>query len=842
MKVRSSSEPADDSFRSIAKIESQTELEQAMREYGFERHLRRLQRLREDGHTLAVRSSRDLFLEAASVFARAIEEDLIERHGRGRRPDVSKLLKNRFGTPWDPWMLGCVVLREIFDVILEEPLESELARRVGRAIQHELAVSCFEPDIQETLFRRVRIMSVPASQRVSLIEEAEDHSGTFAPSLRWSDEQIAKVGHHFFVLADLSTGLFADPDRSKELVQVSRTKDGSKKKKFRETVRLRIKPEVLRELEKQDQLDALRKRDWLPMIERPRPWIAPRSGGYQTIDYPLLGESAGREQRFVERMVGSENVDLGQVFRCMNKLQDTAWTINHDVLRVAEHFLREGGLHGDRRIPPWPTEEQRKRGEARAIRNRRRAGEAAVVLARDFAGREVFWLPSRADSRGRIYTIPSVLSPIGGDLQRALLQFREPKSLASVDGYRWLLRHGANVLGEDGSDKLAADAQVSLMESRAMRERVGAIAADPMRSVNLWRAAGHPWQFLAFCFEYTRYLEPYRAGQRPAEAGPDLEFETVLPVALDGTCSGLQHLSLAMLDPFGAEHTNLVGGRRCDLYGLVAERLEAMLQERVSSGDKMARRWLNSRLIARSFVKRPVMATPYGITNDGVKNAIIEKLEDAQVAGQAPGFKPNEYEFAASQLVKPLREVVEALIVKAPEAMVYLKNCARAVVEGGRDPYWITPAGFPACREYRNSYIKRVRTMLSGSYHLPRHKQTSVVIDTKRISRKRHAKGAAPNWTHSQDAAHLVLAVNAFADQGGGPIATVHDSFMVTAADAPKMQRVLLEALVAMYRGHPLEEFRRHLMDTFHVRPPTPPRRGDLDVEEVLRSGDYAFA
>jgi DNA-directed RNA polymerase len=132
--------------------------------------------------------------------------------------------------------------------------------------------------------------------------------------------------------------------------------------------------------------------------------------------------------------------------------------------------------------------------------------------------------------------------------------------------------------------------------------------------------------------------------------------------------------------------------------------------------------------------------------------------------------------------------------------------------------------------------------MLSGSYHLPRHKQTSVVIDTKRISRKRHAKGAAPNWTHSQDAAHLVLAVNAFADQGGGPIATVHDSFMVTAADAPKMQRVLLEALVAMYRGHPLEEFRRHLMDTFHVRPPTPPRRGDLDVEEVLRSGDYAFA
>ena len=64
----------------------------------------------------------------------------------------------------------------------------------------------------------------------------------------------------------------------------------------------------------------------------------------------------------------------------------------------------------------------------------------------------------------------------GNDLAKALLVFAEPATLASVEGYRWFLRHGANVLGEDGSDKLDAEPDREELTDRE-REVLALIAA-----------------------------------------------------------------------------------------------------------------------------------------------------------------------------------------------------------------------------------------------------------------------------------------------------------------------------------------------------------------------------
>jgi len=55
--------------------------------------------------------------------------------------------------------------------------------------------------------------------------------------------------------------------------------------------------------------------------------------------------------------------------------------------------------------------------------------------------------------------------------------------------------------------------------------------------------------FTAFCFEYTRFLESLN--------NTSAYFETHLPIQLDATCNGYQHLSLLSLDHDLAKELNL---------------------------------------------------------------------------------------------------------------------------------------------------------------------------------------------------------------------------------------------------------------------------------------------
>src|SRR5689334_1249230 len=100
---------------------------------------------------------------------------------------------------------------------------------------------------------------------------------------------------------------------------------------------------------------------------------------------------------------------------------------------------------------------------------------------------------------------------------------------------------------------------------------------------NFWRGADDPWQFLAFCFEWADYLDAENEG-RP--------FISHLPVAVDGTCNGLQHFSAMLRDPVGGEAVNLTpSDRPQDIYQRVADRTIELLKGHYADGD-YADKWL----------------------------------------------------------------------------------------------------------------------------------------------------------------------------------------------------------------------------------------------------------
>jgi DNA-directed RNA polymerase len=78
-----------------------------------------------------------------------------------------------------------------------------------------------------------------------------------------------------------------------------------------------------------------------------------------------------------------------------------------------------------------------------------------------------------------------------------------------------------------------------------MEDEIRAIAINPLLNLSSWAQTDSPFEFLAFCFAYSDYLN-------------DNNALIHIPVALDAVCSGIQIYSGLLLDGVGAEAVNVI--------------------------------------------------------------------------------------------------------------------------------------------------------------------------------------------------------------------------------------------------------------------------------------------
>src|SRR5580693_10340565 len=88
--------------------------------------------------------------------------------------------------------------------------------------------------------------------------------------------------------------------------------------------------------------------------------------------------------------------------------------------------------------------------------------------------------------------------------------------------------------------------QIRCASADRIQPQILDFAANPLRMHRFWTEADHPWLFLAACLEWKRYKEE----------GPGMISH--LPISMDGSCNGYQHLSAMGLDPIGGRATNLL--------------------------------------------------------------------------------------------------------------------------------------------------------------------------------------------------------------------------------------------------------------------------------------------
>ncbi|WP_458098574.1 DNA-directed RNA polymerase [Roseomonas sp. WA12] len=481
------------------------------------------------------------------------------------------------------------------------------------------------------------------------------------------------------------------------------------------------------------------------------------------------------------------------------KLGDDVWTGMDDAARK-KHKAQLGKIHG----------------ENASRHGKRQAFLDALMTCDDMEEHPRFFFPWVMDFRGRRYPAAcGGLSPQGNDLSKNLIHFADGKPLGPT-GLYWLCVRAASSFGHD---KLPLDARVAwAMDNVELFER---IARNPL-DWRLWsycqetgEEIGEPWAFLATAIELA---QAFQTSQTYRD-----EYLSHLPIPLDGTCNGLQHLSAMGLDPKGALETNLTSSpERRDIYVAVADHARRLVELAAAKGVPEALVWMGH--VNRGAVKRGVLATPYGVSDEGIRRQLLQD-------GKVPHSDLVSPKDAAGFFRDCMVDALSGTVTAAKEIMAWLQTCAFKMGEAGVPFDWTTPTGSTIRQAYHVTASRQVRTLV-GALRLVEE------VPGSPLDAKKQALGAAPNVVHSFDASHLASTVSACARHYGmKDFAMIHDSYGTHAADTTTMSAVLRSTFVKMYSVNQLERLAEGFaLAAPHVDLPPPPARGSFDITEVTKA------
>lgn len=612
-----------------------------------------------------------------------------------------------------------------------------------------------------------------------------------------------------------------------------------------------------------------------PCVVPPKPWTGVVGGGYWAKGRRPLPLIRLGSKSAVARY---EDVYMPEVYDAVNIIQNTPWKVNKKVLDVVNMVEKLNNTPIDdipQMEPLKPedyageTEEELKawKKAAAGIYRREKARQSRrlslsfiVNQANKFSQFKAIWFPYNMDWRGRVYAVP-MFNPQGNDMQKGLLTLAVGKPIGA-DGFKWLKVHGANCAGVD---KVTFEERIKWVEDN--HDNIMAAAKAPMDSIEWWGKLDSPFCFLAFCFEYAGVMHH------------GLSYSCSLPIAFDGSCSGIQHFSAMLRDHIGGHAVNLTpSGKVQDIYRIVSDRIEAELKvllvngtdnEMVTHEDKktgeiterlklgtreLARQWLTYGM-SRKVTKRSVMTLAYGSKEYGFADQVYEDIVMPAI-DSGSGAMFTEPSQASRFMAKMIWEAVSVTVVAAVDAMKWLQGAAKLLAAEVKDKktgeilkpclpvHWVTPDGFPVWQEYRKKDTTRLNLMFLGSFNL----QPTVNKGMKKeLDKHKQESGISPNFVHSQDGSHLrKTVVHTHRKYGVMSFAVIHDSFGTIPADAEYLFRGVRETMVETYRDNDVlldfyEQFEYQLHESQRDKLPELPKKGKLNIEDIL-SSDFAFA
>ena len=555
--------------------------------------------------------------------------------------------------------------------------------------------------------------------------------------------------------------------------------------------------------------------------------------------------------------------------RAIENLQSVHWTINKPVLDCIlsnKHLFVSEEPYTDN-----DAKEQRRR--SKMIEWKFITAKASVL--KDWDG---FYQTFEVDYRGRMYNTEPFLNYQGNDLAKGLLLFSTPQPI-NESGQFWLAVHTAASYNQsyniDEIPDWCEEDYVAYLESEGLDN----ISVDKMTlndraawTMNNWdkiferkldMKAEKPVTFLACCYEWVEV----------SETGL-----TCLPVAIDGSNNGWQHLGAISKDP----ETGLLVGLvpvdiQKDFYVQTARELISLTtdEELKEILDNMPMKHIRKGISKRGSMTRAYSAgaskiaenmffdcktedfhEKYGITLkhcNKLASTLVKAIENVcpgPLKTMAYLQELASYQLGKHELIGGCKKEYRSLKGKRSELMMQkdlsddelnelnditlrLSEYSYELVYGEGEDYitWETPSGFKAKYEKYTMVDFKQRATLNGK-----------VI--KHVLRKPTDKpdihgfmcGISPNFIHSMDAAHMALVI----DGWEGDFGAVHDSFSTHANNVDSLLQKTKDVFIEMYNHDNYFDVIREQL-TNNKDNIEQPALGNLDIGGIDAS-NYFFA
>lgn len=579
---------------------------------------------------------------------------------------------------------------------------------------------------------------------------------------------------------------------------------------------------------------------WMPTVDMPNEWTSPFLGGYnkEVIEGCTLVKTDSKEYLVNDL----SQAYMPDIYESVNLLQGTKWRINRFVFHLFEKFVNFSEARAGfpscetRPMPVKPididtNEAARKLWKAQAksvhelnISDRAKRVRLSRVqfLAKKFYNEDQFYFPYQLDFRGRSYCLSDFLNPQSDDLAKSLLEFSEGVPIIKQDEADWLALNGANLFG---FDKVTLKQRIQWTNDN--HDRIKECADDPINN-NWWEEADNPWQFLAWCQEWSRFKVR------------GFGFITHLPVFVDGANSGTQILSMLMRDPVGAKYTNCSSSDTFyDFYQVIADDVNVELAK--DKTCEMGKYWLDFG-VTRKCTKRPVMIVPYGGKFFSTREYIEDWYKDECIKRKIDIVDLQLYFERIQYLARIVWACMQNNIKRPQEAMNWMTSCAKILIDNNIDVTWTTPLGFPVRQSYLSERLTEI--MLTLGDKVKRTKKLYYYKANKNLRNKaKNVNGISPNYVHSLDASILHYGVVLAKKLGIKDIAVVHDSFGTHCTNMETLSAALRMAVVTLFKDNLLMKLKEDLESQLpnDIKLPDPPEMGTFDLNEVLES-DYLFS
>ena len=574
---------------------------------------------------------------------------------------------------------------------------------------------------------------------------------------------------------------------------------------------------------------------------------------YHESGYPLIKKNPHEDAVKACKLGGTE-----YLVETLNKLNKTAWRINPFIF---DTFKKCTFLGSDK--TPFKFKKEVDPVKRASLEIEARAIEKLAERNKDNA----FYHLYNVDFRGRIYPNTAFLHEQSSDNAKGLLLLDNPVPLGE-DGFYWLSVHTANMWG---NDKVSLDDRAQWVQDNFFD--ICSYVGDPMKNTG-WVDADKPFCFLACCFELNSLAE-WGVHKDPAD------FPSCLPIYIDGSNNGVQHLVAMSKDEAVAPLVNLKPQELPgDVYMFIADKVieqvktdaekllsvegtvEAFkelyddfvaLEQSVNRhsvnpkselfSQAIKRRsefgnakrdllkkfaplyWYNikEKKIWRKTVKRPVMTLGYGAVKYGMVEQVHDDTRDIST------YLRDKHKSWSAYLGDMVYETCYREL-KGPAQMLRMFE-ALGEQENEKDKpiaFRQIITGLPFVHAYRKGENRTVKLSHNGV----RMELEFTLWQNATLNKDKQTQSAPPNIVHSIDAVHLSM----FIHDTDYPVTVVHDSFGCHAGNMNKAFYDVRKHFVELYDSNPLE----HIFEQMGALPLIP-KKGNLNVADIIAS-DFAFA